>query len=100
MEHVERQDEREQDIRDDLDDLEGQADELEQDAEGLENQAGDLREDFEQKQHSAEAPGIQEQEGTGVVDRPDTSETPGGADESGQATGNPPQDDSPAADED
>lgn len=37
--------------------------------------------------------------GSDADPRPATSETPGGADEGGQATGNPPQDDSPAADD-
>lgn len=37
--------------------------------------------------------------GSDVDPRPGTSETPGGADDAGQATGNPPNDDSPAADD-
>jgi hypothetical protein len=40
-----------------------------------------------------------ESHGSDVDPRPGTSETPGAADDEGQATGNPPQDDSPAGDE-
>ena len=69
MEHVERQEEREQEIRSDLDDLESQSDELERSADGLSEQTKEAREDFERKQGSADAPGIQESEGTDVVDR-------------------------------
>ena len=86
MEHVERQEEREQEIRGDLDDLESQSDELEQSADGLSEQTKEAREDFEQKQGSADAPGIQESEGTDVVDRPspeaeDESDAPAADDE-------------------
>ena len=38
--------------------------------------------------------------GSDADPRPGTSDTPGAADDEGQATGNPPTDDAPAADED
>lgn len=38
-----------------------------------------------------------ESHGSDVDPRPGTSETPGGADDEGRATGNPPADDSPAS---
>jgi hypothetical protein len=41
-----------------------------------------------------------ESHGSDVDPRPGTSESPGAADDEGQATGNPPNDESPAADED
>jgi hypothetical protein len=41
-----------------------------------------------------------ESHGSDVDPRPGTSENPGAADDEGQATGNPPNDDSPAGDED
>jgi hypothetical protein len=37
--------------------------------------------------------------GSDADPRPGTSETPGAADDEGQATGNPPNDDSPAAED-
>lgn len=81
MEHVERQDEREQEIRGDLDELEGRADEMQEGADRLEGRAGELREDFERKQQSADAPGLQEDEGTGIVDRPSPDREPEDDDE-------------------
>ena len=106
MEHVERQDEREQELRSEVDDLERQGDELEDQGEGLEQRIDETREDFERKKRSADAPGIQgestltESQESDVDPRPGTSENPGAADDEGQATGNPPHDDSAAADED
>jgi hypothetical protein len=41
-----------------------------------------------------------ESQGSDADPRPGTSENPGAADDSGQATGNPPNDDSPAAADD
>jgi len=106
VENVERQDEREQELRSEVDDLQRQGDELEGEAEKVDQQIDETRDDFEQKKQSSEAPGIQgenaliESHGSDVDPRPGTSETPGAADDEGQATGNPPQDDSPAGDED
>jgi hypothetical protein len=112
VEHVERQEERERDIAADADELEGTADEMEQHGEQLEEQIGELREDWENKQRSEEVPGAQEpghggasmsesHGGSDVDPRPGTSENPGAAEgDTDQATGNPPNDDSPAADDD
>jgi septal ring factor EnvC (AmiA/AmiB activator) len=106
-EHVERQEEREAELKSDTDRLEQQGDELEQHGDRLEQEIGSAREDFEQKKQSADVPGAQEEEthmtesqGSDVDPRPGTSETPGAADDEGQATGNPPNDDSEAADDD
>ena len=114
MEHVERQDEREQEIKASADELEHQGDQLEERADEFDEQVDELRDDWEQKQGSADAPGAQDSGairevvepvneshgGSDADPRPGTSENPGGADEGGQSTGNPPNDDSPAADED
>jgi hypothetical protein len=73
VEHVERQDEREQELRSEVDDLEQQGDELESDAEKVDQQIGETREEFEQKKQSSEAPGIQDD------DWSPTGEPPGDA---------------------
>lgn len=62
MEHVERQDEREEELRADAGELEQRGDELEQRGEQVDEQIGEAREEFERKQQSSEAPGIQEGE--------------------------------------
>ena len=115
MEHVERLDEHESELRGDVDELGRKGDELERRGDEVDGQIGDAREDFESKQQTSDVPGAQER--TEVTEayvddeseeshssdadpRPGTSESPGGADEGGQATGNPPNDDSPAADDD
>jgi hypothetical protein len=59
VEHVERPDEREQEIEHDLDELEQQGDQMDERTDELEKEVGDAREDFERKQHSPEAPGAQ-----------------------------------------
>ena len=59
MEHVERQEEREQDLKDDLDQLEEQGDQLEKRKDEFGEKVGDVREEFESKQDSPEAPGLQ-----------------------------------------
>jgi hypothetical protein len=116
VEQEERQEDREQEIKADADRLEEQGDELEGKADELDQQTGELRDEWESKQGSPDAPGAQEshdltpdieedevpesEEGSDVDPRPGTSENPGGADEGGQTTGNPPNDDSPAGDED
>jgi TolA-binding protein len=107
VEHVERLDEREKEIRGDTDDLDRQADELEQRGSEVDGEIDEAREEFARRQQSSDVPGAQEpdallaeSEESDVDPRPGTSETPGGADEGGQSTGNPPNDDAPAADED
>ena len=104
---MERLDEREDEIRGDVDELEGKGDQLEQRGSEVDGQINETREEFERKQQSSEVPGAQEPDAllaesqeSEVDPRPGTSETPGGADEGGQSTGNPPNDDAPAADED
>jgi hypothetical protein len=62
VEHVERQDEREDELRGDADELEKRGDELEQRAEELDGQIEDVREEFERKKQSSEVPGAQEQD--------------------------------------
>jgi TolA-binding protein len=108
VEHVERQDEREAELRGDADQLEQRGDQLEEQGNELDEQIDGAREDFERKTHSGEVPGAQEEEGLAMASeshgsdvdpRPGTSENPGAADDEGQATGNPPNDDSPAADD-
>ena len=59
MEHVERQDEREQELRDDADSLEEKGDELEQRGSEVDEQIGDVREEWERKQDDGEVPGAQ-----------------------------------------
>ena len=73
MENVERQDEREQELRSEVDDLERQGDELEGEAEKVDQQIDETRDDFEQKKQSSEAPGIQDD------DWSPTGEPPGDA---------------------
>jgi len=110
VEHVERQDERERELRDDADALEQQGDQLEQSGGELEQQINETREDWERARDSSEVPGAQDpEEGAPAVTethdesdadaRPGTSETPGAADDEGQSTGNPPNDDAPASDD-
>src|SRR3954452_24481798 len=57
--------------------------------------------EFERKKQAADVPGAQAEshEGSDADPRPGTSESAGAADDGGQATGNPPNDDSPAADD-
>lgn len=106
MEHVERQDEREAELKSDIDELDEKGDELEEHGKRLEQQIGETREEYERKQGSSDVPGLQEEEqmieshgGSDADPRPGTSENPGAADDEGQATGNPPNDDSPASDD-
>jgi hypothetical protein len=62
VEHVERQDEREAEIKADVDDLEQKGDELEERGDQLEQQIGETREEFERKQGTSEVPGLQDEE--------------------------------------
>jgi hypothetical protein len=61
VEHEERQDEREAELRRDADQLEQQGDELEQKGEQLDQQIDETREEFERKQQSSEVPGAQKE---------------------------------------
>jgi hypothetical protein len=63
VEHVERQEEREAEIKSDVDDLERQGDELEERGERLEKQVDEVRDEVERKKGSADAPGLQPEEG-------------------------------------
>lgn len=59
VEHVERQEEREAELRADADELERKGDELEERGEEFEQRVGDVREDWEQKKGTGEVPGAQ-----------------------------------------
>ena len=106
MEHVERQEERESEIKASADELDQQGDQLEQSGEELDQQISDTRDEWEQKQRSEDVPGAQEGDmteshgGSDADPRPGTSENAGGADDEGQSTGNPPNDDAAAGDDD
>jgi F0F1-type ATP synthase membrane subunit b/b' len=52
VEHVERQDEREQEIKGDLDDLDQQAEQMEEHRGELDEKIDEARDDFETKQDS------------------------------------------------
>jgi predicted nuclease with TOPRIM domain len=105
-EHVERQDEREQEIRSDIDDLEAKGDQLEERREEFDEQVGELQEDWEQKSDSAESPGaiapgdgmdltggtidaVQADEDVGDAQNPDD---PGDEDDGGDAEARPEED--------
>jgi hypothetical protein len=60
VEHVERQEEREQELRADADRLEEQGDDMEQRSEDLERQVENVREEFKRKQQSEDVPGAQD----------------------------------------
>jgi chaperonin cofactor prefoldin len=59
VEHVERQEERENELRADADRLEQQGDELEDDRERLEEQIEHVREEFKRKREAGDVPGLQ-----------------------------------------
>jgi hypothetical protein len=59
VEHEERQEEREAEIRSDADGLEQQGDEMESRGEELGRQIGEVREEWESKKQSADVPGAQ-----------------------------------------
>ena len=59
MENVERQEEREQELKSDADELEQTGDDLEKRGEEFGEQVGELREEWEQRQGSLETPGAQ-----------------------------------------
>ena len=60
VEHVERQDEREAELKADVDELEHKGDELEERGEGLDQRIDETRQEFERKQGDSEVPGLQE----------------------------------------
>jgi hypothetical protein len=60
VEHVERQDEREAELKSEVDELEKQGDELEQRGEELDQQIGEVSEEFQRKQQSPGVPGAQD----------------------------------------
>ena len=64
MEHVERQEEREAEIKSDVDDLERQGDELEERGERLDKQVDEVRDEVERKKGSADVPGLQHEDET------------------------------------
>jgi hypothetical protein len=74
VEHVERQNEREAELKAEVDELEQKGDELEERGEQLDQQIGETREEFERKQRSPEVPGAVEQQ-----DWQPTGEPPGDA---------------------
>jgi predicted nucleic acid-binding Zn-ribbon protein len=60
VEHVERQEDREDQLRSEVDELEQKGDELEGEGKRLDDQIDDTREDFERKKQTSEVPGLQE----------------------------------------
>jgi chaperonin cofactor prefoldin len=70
VEHVQRQDEREQEIRGDVDQLEERGDELEERAEELDDKIDATREEFQRKQQAEDVPGAQEPGGHGTGSEP------------------------------
>jgi hypothetical protein len=60
VEHVERQDEREQELRADADKLDEQGDALEERGQQLEQRVGEVRDEWEGRQRSEDVPGAQE----------------------------------------
>jgi hypothetical protein len=76
VEHVERQEEREQEIRSSADELEEQGDKLEERGAEVDQKIDEARDDWEQKQGSTGAPGAQDGDGTGL-----TRESPDGEDD-------------------
>jgi hypothetical protein len=60
VEHVERQDEREREVRAVADQLEERGDEMGERSDELEHQVENVREEFRRKQQSEDVPGAQE----------------------------------------
>jgi chromosome segregation ATPase len=61
VEHVERQEQREAELRAEADDLEDRGNDLEKDRDRLEKRIGEVREEFERKKESPEVPGAQDE---------------------------------------
>jgi hypothetical protein len=73
VEHVERQEERERELRGDAEQLENQGDEMEEKSERLDEQIDDVREEWERKRESSEAPGAPPREDSGDDEPPEAS---------------------------
>jgi chromosome segregation ATPase len=59
VEHHRQQDEREAELRSDVDELDEQGDALEQRGEEFERKVGEVREEWERKQDAGDVPGAQ-----------------------------------------
>jgi septal ring factor EnvC (AmiA/AmiB activator) len=81
VEHIERQDERENELRQDADELEQKGDELEEESARLDKQIDETRDEFEQKKGSAEVPGAQPDEDDVVGTTPGDAAAGPGEDE-------------------
>lgn len=79
VEHLERQEERENEIKSDVDDLEQGGDELERRGEELDQKIGETRDEFENKQRAEDVPGAQEEgiHAHGSAPPPEADATPG-----------------------
>ncbi|MFL5894931.1 MAG: hypothetical protein ACJ76Z_07430 [Thermoleophilaceae bacterium] len=71
MEHHERLDEREQEIRSQVDDLAAEGDQMEERSDDVQKDVDEVREEFERKQEAGDVPGAQPPGG-----RQDTDGTP------------------------
>jgi chromosome segregation ATPase len=86
----------ERELREDMADLDEQAERMDEGTDELQDKIDKAREESDQLPE--EGPGEQVVEDTPGEAREGAQENPGGADDEGQATGNPPSDD--AADDD
>jgi hypothetical protein len=94
VEHVERQDEREQELRADADKLDEQGDALEERGDQLEQRVGEVRDEWEGKQHSEDVPGAQEPGGPMGSDPPVEAQiAPGDEDEVAEGKEGVPEED-------
>jgi uncharacterized protein YhaN len=73
VEHEDRQEERERELRADADRLEQQGDELEQESERVEEQIDDTRDEWERKRDSSEVPGAPPREHEADDEPPEAS---------------------------
>jgi hypothetical protein len=82
VEHVERQEQREREIRDEADGLERAGDEMQQRGEEVDRQIGEVREEWQGKQRSEDVPGAQEPGGPeGSEPPPEAQIAPGDEDD-------------------
>jgi predicted nuclease with TOPRIM domain len=88
VEHVERQEERERELSGELDELDDRGDKLENEGDRLDDKVDAVREEFQRRKDSPEVPGAQDPDSHPIEEL------------EGQATGNPPNDDAPASDDD
>ena len=81
--HVERQEEREHELRADADKLEQEGDDMQQRSDELEKQVENVREEFQRKQRSDDVPGAQEPEELSDASPPppEGNAAPGNADD-------------------